>query len=356
MHEIPPTDRPSPAPAGASAAPPAPARHGALALRSVIGGALMGFANIVPGISGGAMLILVGVYKRFITGVAEITTFTFRLPSLIVLGGVACAAGTTILLLAGPVKDIVLTYTWQTYALLIGMRLGVVPLIYGMAKPVTRSFWIGAGVGVLLTIGVAATRYASADFGAGSGGGPVMFFIAGLLGATATLLPGLDGSYVLMLLGQYVPILAGVDRMKDALGSGEIDAVWAAGLHLLPVVLGVGLGIGGVSLALRWLLAHRAQPTLGVLVGVLVGAVIGLWPFQRVVQPQGGQTLLGKLLTAEEAQAMPRDEWPMRLFAPSGGQVAAAIGLALLGFGLAVLIERLSPKKDDEPLVARPGT
>jgi hypothetical protein len=81
-------------------------------------------------------------------------------------------------------------------------------------------------------------------------------------------------------------------------------------------------------------------------VGVLIGAVIGLWPFQRSVSPTVGQTLRGEVMTAEVVAAMPRDDWPVQFFTPSGAQVGMAIGLAVLGFGLAIVIERLSPKRD----------
>jgi putative membrane protein len=334
---------PQPTPAGEreslAAAP-------ALAVRGVIGGALMGFANIVPGISGGAMLMLVGMYQRFIGAVAEVATLRFRPLSLVALVSVAGAAMTMILLLAGPVKDVVLTYTWQTYAVLIGMRLGIVPLIWKMAAPVSRGFWLGAAAGVLATIAVTAFRYTTDDFGAAGPQNFVVFFLAGLLGASATLLPGLDGSYILMLMGQYVPILASVDRFKNALASADAGLALAEMRVIIPVGLGVALGIGGVSLLLRWLLAKHPKPTLGVLVGILVGAVIGLWPFQESVRPSVGQTVRGVVMTEETVSAMARDDWPVKFFAPSVAQIGMALALVALGYALAMLLERMSPKRE----------
>ena len=63
-----------------------------LALRSVLGGVLMGLANLVPGISGGTMLLAAGVYPGFIAGIAEVTTLRFRLPSLLLLGTIVLSA------------------------------------------------------------------------------------------------------------------------------------------------------------------------------------------------------------------------------------------------------------------------
>ena len=64
----------------------------ALVLRGVLGGTLMGLANLVPGISGGTMLLAAGVYPRFIGAIAELTTLTFRLRSLVLLASVVGAA------------------------------------------------------------------------------------------------------------------------------------------------------------------------------------------------------------------------------------------------------------------------
>ena len=75
-----------------------------LAARSAVGGVLMGLANLVPGISGGTMLLASGIYTRFIRAIAEVTTLKFRLRSLLVLGCVVGSAAVAILLLAGTVK------------------------------------------------------------------------------------------------------------------------------------------------------------------------------------------------------------------------------------------------------------
>ncbi len=76
-------------------------KNGTLVARGVMGGVMMGLANLVPGISGGTMLLASGVYPRFIQAIAELTTLKFRLRSLLVLGAVVVSAGLAILLLAG---------------------------------------------------------------------------------------------------------------------------------------------------------------------------------------------------------------------------------------------------------------
>src|SRR5210317_997276 len=110
-----------------------------LAARGAFGGVLMGLANLVPGISGGTMLLAAGVYPEFIGAIAEVTTLHFRRRSLLVLGAVVLFAMLGIGLFAGPVKDLVVQHRWAMYSLFIGLTLGGVPVVWRLARPATPS-------------------------------------------------------------------------------------------------------------------------------------------------------------------------------------------------------------------------
>jgi putative membrane protein len=268
----------------------------------------MGLANLVPGISGGTMLLATGVYTRFIEAVAEITTLKFRVRAILLLlliGGTALLA---IGLLAGPVKSLVESHRWVMYSLFIGLTLGGVPLVWRRARPPTRSVWLGALVGFLAMGLMAFLRPA----GGGGGGAWLLLLIAGMAGASAMILPGVSGAYLLLVLGQYEVILGAVDQCKQ----GHFGDAWHV---ILPVAVGIAVGIAGVSNLMRWALEHREKATLGVLLGLLLGSVLGIWPFQEAVE-------------AGESRVF---------FAPTLGQVAAALGLVALGFLTTVLIGRL---------------
>jgi len=101
-------------------------------------------------------------------------------------------------------------------------------------------------------------------------------------------------------------------------------------------------GVVGVSNALKWLLARFEKATLGVLLGLLLGAVVGLWPFQVGVEPAPGDVLKGRVVTAENRAEFEPKDWAVRRFDPAAGQVLGA--LALIGVGLAMTsaIGRLS--------------
>ncbi len=340
---------------------PIPAASPTRLARAALGGVLMGLANLVPGISGGTMLLAAGVYRAFIHAVAEVTTLRFRPRSILLLGAVGGAAVLAIGLLAGPTKALVVEQRWIMYSLFIGLTLGGVPLVWRLARPATAEVWIGAAcafaVMVLMALGQPG----------GSGGerNTALLLVSGVAGASAMILPGVSGGYLLLLLGQYVTILGAVDGLKiglietlEALRSGTLDladivgssqaapALEALGV-LMPVGIGVVVGVVGVSNAVRWLLDHYAHPTLGALLGLLFGAVVGLWPFQEGVPPGPGDVLKGQVLTAETASEVEADDWPVRTFRPSSAQVGGSLGLVLAGLGITLLVARVGADADE---------
>lgn len=341
----------------------------ALAVRSGVGGLLMGLANLVPGISGGTMLLAAGVYPRFIAAIGEMTTLKFRRASVVVLGSVVVAALLAIVLLAGPVKDLVVNQRWVMYSLFIGLTLGGVPVVWRLIKADGKqpggAVWIAAVIGFIAMAALAIFQSSGAA-GDVERTGFVFMLLAGIAGASAMILPGVSGGYLLLVLGVYVPILAGVDAFKDGLKAQDFEVITQVGLAVvLPVGLGVLLGVVGVSNLLRWLLKRFEQATLGVLLGLLLGAVVGLWPFQRTVTPEVGDVIKGQAVAfalpaatdetpapsepvwvfADSLEPVEPEDRPTEFFSPSAGQIGGAAGLILLGLGITLLIDRLGREK-----------
>lgn len=323
-----------------------PGTMASLAVRGGVGGVLMGLANLVPGISGGTMLLAAGVYPQFIRAIAELTTLKFRRSSLVVLASVVGAAGLAIVLLAGVVKAFVVDHRWMAYSLFIGLTLGGVPVVWRLIPGRTPAVWWGAAGGFAAMAGLA---YAQMQGAAGGGGvdGFGMMFVAGVAGASAMILPGVSGGYLLLVLGVYVTILSAIDAVKEALKAADLQAmIEPATTVVIPVGLGVVVGVVVVSNGLKWLLARYELPTLGVLLGLLVGAVVGLWPFQEGVAPEPGDVFKGRVLTEESAREVEPEDYPTRYFDPTGVQVLGALGLVGLGFGLTMGIARLSGSRE----------
>jgi putative membrane protein len=284
-----------------------------VATRGSIGGVLMGLANLVPGISGGTMLVASGVYTAFIQAVAEVSTFRFRLRSIVMLASITIGAVVVIALLAGPVNYLVSTHRWIMYSLFIGLTLGGVPIVWRMARPATPAVFTGAAVGFAAMALMAFARTSSAGEGS-----TAMLVIAGIAGASAMILPGVSGAYLLLVLGQYEVILGAIDQLKQGL-SGDRALIVAAMSVVIPVGIGVAVGVVGISNLVRWTLRRFEKATLGVLLGLLFGSVVGIWPFQQAV---------------EHGQA--------RVFyAPSLTQIGISLALVAAGLAITMAIDLL---------------
>ena len=305
---------------------------GPWAPRAIVGGALMGLANLVPGISGGTMLLAVGIYPRFIEAVADATRLRFRLKPLLLLGTVAAAAGMAILLLAGTLRDLVVHQRWIMYSLFIGLTLGGVPLVWRLAQPAGRAVWLGAGGGFLAMVALVLLQSEPTTTGTASSG-PLLLAVAGAAGAAAMILPGLSGGYLLLVLGQYVPVLGAIDRLLDGIRNLDASALIEASGVLVPVLVGMAIGATAISNAVRFALAHYRQATLGVLLGLLLGAAVGLWPF-------------GAAFAAPTEDLRSRHE-TLQIPRPEPRQALLATGLVAIGFLLTCGAGRLGLRDSD---------
>lgn len=315
-----------------------------LATRGAVGGVLMGLANLVPGISGGTMLLAAGVYPHFISAIAELTTLKFRTHSLVLLGTIVISAALAILLLAGLMRSLVIEQRWIMYSIFIGLTLGGLPLVWRLAKPATPAVYTGA-FGAFLFMLAMQLGLGTGDSGGDDSSG--FLFLSGLAGASAMILPGVSGGYLLLLLGQYEAILGSIDTLKRGLlGGPDIDLILESMTVVVPVGIGVVVGIVGVSNLLRWLLERYAKATLGALLGLLLGAVIGLWPFQHPVEPEIGSLVKGRVVSVESRSEIDPKDWPLKRFDPSGGQVASSIGLVIAGLAVTLAIARFGDRDE----------
>ena len=315
-------------------------------LRAALGGMLMGLANLVPGISGGTMLLAAGVYPRFVGGIAELTTFRFRPRSMALLAAIVGAAALAIVLFAGLLKGLVVDSRWAMFSLFIGLTLGGVPVVWKLIRPADAQAWIGAAAGMAVMAAMAAAQPAAAGGGERSYG---LLFASGVAGVSAMILPGVSGGYLLLVLGQYLTILGAIDQAKTALlqaGGPRWDLVFDSMHVFVPVGLGILIGAAAVSNAIRRLLVRQRSLTLGLLLGLLLGAFLGLWPFQAGVAPDPGDVVKGQVMTPERIAALEPEDYPLQLFDPSAGQVGVSLALIAAGFAVTQGVARVGAGED----------
>lgn len=242
----------------------------------MIGGGMMGTADVIPGVSGGTMLVATGLYDQFIQSVSDLTRFRFRRESIIFLVLLGIGDVTAILTMSGVIEWGLTSLQHIMYALFIGLTLGGVPVLAKSIKPLSTSGVGGIISGFLFMI-LVSFALRQLDL-------PVNFIIlmmGGFIASSAMVLPGISGSYLLLMLGLYAPILEGVSAFKDALKAMDIGQVLEIGFSIgLPVLLGVIAGIALLSNAIRIVLKRYHEPTVGVLMGLLLGSVVSLYPFR----------------------------------------------------------------------------
>lgn len=310
-----------------------------LIFRGSCGGVLMGLANLVPGISGGTMLLVSGVYEDFIDALSRLSRFRMEIRSLICLCSIGLAALVSVLIFAGLLRDAILENRWIMYSLFIGLTLGGLPVVWKMARPVDlRVIWFTAfafimlsSISILKMLGITGSLNE----------GIAMGFLAGVAGAGAMILPGISGAYLLILLGQYETILMAIDETKNSLQAGSLTDLADPLRVLFPVGLGVVAGVLVVSNLLRWLLSKYKQQTMGVLLGLLLGSVCGLYPFQDAIPPVYGDRIKGMIVTQENIGQFKKKDWLTETRLPKLGEVPIAIMMIGLGFGATMGIARM---------------
>ncbi len=295
-----------------------PMRRPAALLGTFITGGVMGAAEVVPGFSGGTVAFVAGIYERLIAAIRQ----GARALSLLVRGrpkdalrallaidylfvGVLLVGMMGVLFtVVGPLRTLLEERPVEMSAVFIG-------LVLGAAVVSSRRFRTPRAWYLLVVIAAAAVTAYGLGYRPGvfEDPNPFLFVIGGAVAATAWILPGVSGSFLLLLMGLYPAV---VDAAADR----------AIGLLLL-LAIGIVLGLAGFSTLLNWLMTRAHDLVLVVLVGVMVGSVRVLWPWPSEAGV-GGSAELG---APESTQALLALALGLVAFALvyMGGLVAAAV-------------------------------
>jgi putative membrane protein len=276
-------------------------------------GVAVGAANVMPGISGATLAVILRIYDRLIAAITGLTGGKNRdwRGSVLFLApfGVGMAAG--IIAGATAVSYLIGRYSFQSAGFIAGMMAGSLPFLYAQARGRVREgvaslymYYTAAGLAAVFVIGASLFAgppdvYFEGTIGMG---GMVLLFFGGMAGAAAMIVPGVSGAMVLVLLGIYPIAMNAVNQLRVYLSDPTALELL---FPVLRVVLPVGLGIiPGVLLAGRgiaWLLDNYFALTYFVIIGLVLGTIFAL--FNNPDTYQSGAVTPVVLITAAIAFA-----------------------------------------------------
>lgn len=286
-------------------------------------GMAMGVAEVIPGVSGGTIAFISGIYDELLSSIARFGPASFgelfrtgigavwRTHNLNFLLVLAAGMGVALVSVARLVKVLLEQVPPIVWGFFFGLILASVWVIGRQIRWQTLALWGGVG----LALGVFLTQQAALTVNVA----PWMFFPGGMLAVTAWILPGISGSLLLLMLGLYPGLLAAVT---------EFDLVvlgWTAAGALTGLLL--------FTRALEWLLTHYRPMLLAVLTGVMAGSLLRLWPWRTVASGEstGVTNGLEKLLTPNGYATLGSEPYLIATFLAVGAGIFAVLTLARFG-------------------------
>ncbi|MHA7099909.1 polyprenyl-phosphate transporter [Roseivirga pacifica] len=292
-------------------------------------GIAMGSADVVPGVSGGTIAFITGIYEKLLQSIknCDLQAFNYlkklEIKALwehingtflvVLLAGIA----TSVLSLAKVITHLLETQPIQVWSFFFGLIVISALIILREVKQ-----W-NFGVVIAILVGIGVAYYITSSTPAETPDEPWFLFIAGAVAICAMILPGISGSFILLLFGKYEYVLTAIKEFRIA------DLVF----------FGLGCIVGILSFArlVSWLFNKYHNITVGVLSGFMIGSLNKVWPWKDTIETYVDRH--GEIKPLFQVNVLPND-----YLAKTGGEpyFIEAIGFSALGFLLVLGIDRLA--------------
>ena len=303
-------------------------------------GMAMGASDIVPGVSGGTMALILGIYEELIDSIRTIGRPTlwraalkfnikevFRIVNWQFLIAVAIGIFMAILILARPLEWMLVNQPIYLWSFFFGL---VVASAYTVSKRIPK--WniklililIVGTIAAFIIVGLVPTQTPDTWW---------FLFLAGAIASCAMILPGLSGAFLLFILGKYATILGAVNNREI--------------LPLLFVAAGAAVGLVTFAQVLSWLFKRYHDYTLAILIGLMLGSLRKLWAWKEDVAwllDEAGEYILdshGEIQVIKQINILPDVSTSTGIT-----ETGLAIGLAILGAVVVLLIEWYAQRKE----------
>ncbi len=231
-------------------------------------GFLMGISDLIPGVSGGTIAFILGIYDRLLAAISGFFSREWK-KHLGFLIPLALGMGSAILLLSRLIKYLLEYYHEPTRFFFLGLVLGVIPFIMKQAN-IKRNFKVNhyliLAIAIIVLVIMAFMRSDKVlNLGESLSALEIAgLFFSGWLGSMAMLLPGISGSFILLLLGVY-------DVVINALSNLNITII---------AIVGAGVAVGFIvsSKAIQYALKHFQHATYAAIIGLIIGSIFIIYP------------------------------------------------------------------------------
>lgn len=296
----------------------------------VLKGMAMGAADIVPGVSGGTIAFITGIYEELINSINNCDLSALRklfkegfgafwkhingtfLVTLIL------GVGISLVSLANVISYLLEAHPVLIWSFFFGL---IIASVWLVGKSITK--W-SPGAALALVAGIAVAFYLSSLTNVAHVEGDWFIFVSGMIAICAMILPGISGSFILVMLGSYHKVLGAI-KDKDLM----LIALFGAGCVI---------GLLAFSKVLKFLFSRFKNVTIALLTGFMIGALYKVWPWKNKV----GDTPL-------VVHSDGKEDYLMTNVFPNGFEGEAQIGLAIAcavgGLLLIIILERFAPKE-----------
>ncbi len=235
----------------------------------------MGAANVIPGVSGGTIALITGIYERLINAIKSFDPTALKLLLTrqwrafwtavdgTFLSALFAGIAVSIVSLAKLLEYLLEQHNTLTMAFFFGLILVSVYFVGKTVRQWSASSWVMLFIGTAIAIGIALLAPASEN-AAG-----FYVFLCGIVAICSMILPGLSGSFVLIIMGNYALILA-------AISSANLQI-------LIPLALGCVFGMIVFSHLLAWIFKHYHDQTIALMTGFITGSLVVIWPWKNAV-------------------------------------------------------------------------
>lgn len=303
-------------------------------------GACMGAADVIPGVSGGTIAFITGIYDQLIESINSINGTALKLffsgkfkefwkhTSGSFLVSLFCGILVSVLSLAGLMQYLLEHHPIQTWAFFFGLIVAssifILRGIQGWNMKSAMFPVLGVVLGIVVCT-LSPTQTPDALW---------FIFLSGAIAICAMILPGISGSFILLILGKYKYIMGAITGLTTGAAVGESLVI------LCVFAVGAVCGILAFSRLLHWLLARFNKETLMVLAGFIIGSLVKVWPWSNMEAIVISQFPEIADMAAATQQAIPAEV--LADYIPQVDmQIGSAVLFALIGFFLVTGIEIL---------------